>query len=181
MAIISFILATLTLSTLTSVCIFSILFSIHSLRRWWGEFVSWPRASPVGDHFLYSHDLNMGIRGDIVRRIYMLVTLRSYRVKLPNKSRKPIMISNRTVSRLAIREMINMTFPFSHVFYFYSFCSVFLFFTGTTLLFPNKKQINICYGICEWWWGKCIQLTFYTLRSLWIFSTLCPGHFQWYC
>ena len=81
----------------------------------------------------------------------MLVTLRSYRVKLPNlKSRKPIMISNRTVSRLAIREMINMTFPFSHVFYFYSFCSVFLFFAGTTLLFPNKKQINICYGICEW-------------------------------
>ena len=68
----------------------------------------------------------------------MLVTLRSYRVKLLNlKSRKPVMISNRTVSRFAIREMINVTFPFSHVFYFYSFCSVFLLFTGTTLLFPN--------------------------------------------
>ena len=56
----------------------------------------------------------------------MLVTLRSYRVKLLNlKSRKPIMISNRTVSRLAIREMINMTFPFSHVFLlflFFLFC-----------------------------------------------------------
>ena len=52
----------------------------------------------------------------------MLVTLRSYRVKLPNlKSRKPIMISNRTVSRLAIREMINMTFPFSHVFLLFLF------------------------------------------------------------
>ena len=52
----------------------------------------------------------------------MLVTLRSYRVKLPNlKSRKPIMISNRTVSRLATREMINMTFPFSHVFLLFLF------------------------------------------------------------
>ena len=29
-----------TLSTLTSICIFSILFSKHSLRCWWGELVS---------------------------------------------------------------------------------------------------------------------------------------------
>ena len=27
-----------------------------------------PRASFVGDHFLYSRDVNVGFRGDIVRR-----------------------------------------------------------------------------------------------------------------
>ena len=50
----------------------------------------------------------------------MLVTLRSYTVKLPNlKSRKPIMISNRTVSRLTIREMIVM-FSISILFVLFS-------------------------------------------------------------
>ena len=39
----------LTLYTLTSVCIFSILFSIHSLTHWQGEFDQ-SRASLVGDH-----------------------------------------------------------------------------------------------------------------------------------
>ena len=38
------------------------------------------RASLVGDHSLYSWDLNVGFRGDIVRRIQMLVTLRGPRV-----------------------------------------------------------------------------------------------------
>ena len=37
-------------TTFTSVCIFSILFSIHSLRCWQGEIVSQSRASLVGDH-----------------------------------------------------------------------------------------------------------------------------------
>ena len=57
----------LTLYTLTSVCIFSILFSIHFLRCWQGELAR-SKASVVFDHFHYSHDLSVWIRGDIVRR-----------------------------------------------------------------------------------------------------------------
>ena len=37
------------------------------------EFIYHSRASLVADHFLYSRDLN--VRGDIVRRNWMLVTL----------------------------------------------------------------------------------------------------------
>ena len=48
-----------TLYTLTSVCIFSILLSRHFLGFWQGEFVQQSRASLVGDHLLYSHDLNV--------------------------------------------------------------------------------------------------------------------------
>ena len=44
-----------TLYTLTSVCIFSILFSRNFLRCCWGESVLWSRASLVIDCFLYSH------------------------------------------------------------------------------------------------------------------------------
>ena len=40
-----------------------------------GEFVS-QSSSIVGDHFLYSCNLNVGFRGDIVRRNWMIVTLR---------------------------------------------------------------------------------------------------------
>ena len=54
---------TVTLYTLTSVCIFSILFSIHFLWYWQGEFVYQSRASLVGDHFLYSHDLDVWSMG----------------------------------------------------------------------------------------------------------------------
>ena len=50
--------------TLSSVCIFSILFSILFLRCWQGEFV---QQSLVGDHFLYSCDLDVWFRGAIVR------------------------------------------------------------------------------------------------------------------
>ena len=57
-----------TLYTLTSVCIFSILFPICFLRCWQGEFVEKSRASLVGDHFLYSCDTNVCFWGDIVRR-----------------------------------------------------------------------------------------------------------------
>ena len=49
----------LTLYTITSVCIFSILLSKHFLRCWQGEFISQSRASLVGDHFLYFHNLNV--------------------------------------------------------------------------------------------------------------------------
>ena len=50
--------------TLTSVYTFSILFSIHFLWYLQREFVQQSRASLVGDHFLYSHDLNVCFRGD---------------------------------------------------------------------------------------------------------------------
>ena len=58
----------LTLYTLTSVCIFSILFSIHFLMYWQGEFVKQLRGSSVDYHFLYSHDLNACFRDDNERR-----------------------------------------------------------------------------------------------------------------
>ena len=59
--------ALLTLYNLTSVCIFSILFSINFFTCWQGEFFWQSRASLLGDYFLYSHDLNVWFRGDIVK------------------------------------------------------------------------------------------------------------------
>ena len=50
-----------TLYTLTSVCIFSILFSIHFLRCWQGEFVQQSRACLVGDNFLITLMLDSGV------------------------------------------------------------------------------------------------------------------------
>ena len=47
----------LTLYTLTSVCIFFLLFSIYFLRKCHRELVQKSRASLVGDHFPYSHEL----------------------------------------------------------------------------------------------------------------------------
>ena len=47
----------LTLYTLTSVCIFSLLFSIYFLRKCHRELVQKSRASLVGDHLPYSHEL----------------------------------------------------------------------------------------------------------------------------
>ena len=58
----------LTLYTLTSVCIFSILFSIYFLRCWRGEFLKQSRASSFDDHFLYSRDFLCWFRGDTVMR-----------------------------------------------------------------------------------------------------------------
>ena len=52
--------------TLTSVGIFSILFSIHYQGCWQGEVVKQWRLSLVGDHFLYSQDLNVWFGGDNV-------------------------------------------------------------------------------------------------------------------
>ena len=46
----------------------SVLFSIHLLRCWQGEFVKQTRASLAGDHFIYSCGANVGFRGDMVRR-----------------------------------------------------------------------------------------------------------------
>ena len=50
------------------------------LGCWRGEFVQQSRVSLVGDHSLYSHDLNVWYRDDIVGRNLMLVTLRVQRV-----------------------------------------------------------------------------------------------------
>ena len=58
----------LTLYTLTSVCIFSILFSINFQRGWQGEFVSKSRAALVGDQLLYSNDFHVWFRREIVGR-----------------------------------------------------------------------------------------------------------------
>ena len=69
------------LSTLTSVCIFSILLFIHFLRCWKREFNYHPRASFAGDRFLYSHDLNDWFSCDIWRRDWLLITPRSQRIK----------------------------------------------------------------------------------------------------
>ena len=49
----------LTLYTLSSVCIFSLLFSKHFLPSWQREFGKQSRAFLVGDHFLYFCDLNV--------------------------------------------------------------------------------------------------------------------------
>ena len=60
-----------TLYALKSVCIFSIMFSIHFLRCWQGEFVEQSRTSLVGDHFLYSHDLNVWFRGSSQEKLHV--------------------------------------------------------------------------------------------------------------
>ena len=70
----------LTRYTLTSVCIFSILCSIYFLMCWQGEFVWQSRASLVGGHFVYSCDLHVWFRGDILGRNKTLVTLRGKKV-----------------------------------------------------------------------------------------------------
>ena len=62
--------------TLTSVCIFSILFSLNFSRCRQGEFVKQSRAFSVGKHFLYDCDLKVWLWGDTVRRNKILVTLR---------------------------------------------------------------------------------------------------------
>ena len=54
--------------TLTSECIFTILFPFYFLRRWKGEFFQQSRTFTVGDHFLYSLHHYVWFRGDIVRR-----------------------------------------------------------------------------------------------------------------
>ena len=71
----------LTLHTLTLVCLFSLLICLHFLRCWQGEFVQQSRASSVDDLSLHSRDLNVWFRGNIVRRNWILVTVRGQRVK----------------------------------------------------------------------------------------------------
>ena len=47
-----------------------------------GEFACHSRAFKVGDHFLYSHFLNVWFRGDTVKRNLILVTFMNLRVKV---------------------------------------------------------------------------------------------------
>lgn len=91
---VSFVLAqfhfgTLTLCTLTSVCIFSIPCSIHFLSCSLGEFVQQSRAYLVAGHFLYSCDPRVWFRVDDVTRNWMLVTLRDWRVEKASKQTNP--------------------------------------------------------------------------------------------
>ena len=79
----------LKINSLTSLCIISILFSTHLPRCWQGEVLYQSRASLVGDHFLYSHNLNVWFRGDIVGRNLMLVIFGGQRIK----TRKHIIFS----------------------------------------------------------------------------------------
>ena len=71
----------LTLYALRSVCIFSILSSVHFQRGWQGEFVSQSRTALVGDHLLYLRDFHVWMRGDIVRTNLMPVTHRAERLR----------------------------------------------------------------------------------------------------
>lgn len=54
--------------TPTSVCVFCLLWSLHFLWYWQGEFVEKSRASSIGDHFQYSYDLNGWFRSNTVPR-----------------------------------------------------------------------------------------------------------------
>ena len=58
----------LNLYALTSVFIISILSPVHLLMCWQGEFVQQSRLSLGGDHFLYSHDIDVWFSGDIIGR-----------------------------------------------------------------------------------------------------------------
>ena len=59
----------LTLSTRTLAFIFSTLFSVRFLWHWQAWRISrLSGASYLGDHFLYSHDLYISIKGDTVRK-----------------------------------------------------------------------------------------------------------------
>ena len=71
----------LPLHTLMSVCKFSTLFFIHFLRCWQGEFVYQSKDSFPGDQFLYSHDLDVWFRGNVVGRNKMLITPKVLKVK----------------------------------------------------------------------------------------------------
>ena len=71
--------------SLTSICIFAILFSIYFLKCWQGEFAKQSRSSVVCDYFLYSGDLNFWIRGNIVRRTKSLWSLLAVKGLKPGK------------------------------------------------------------------------------------------------
>ena len=61
-----------TLYTLKSVCIISILFTIHLIGWWKGEFVYQSTPSLAGDHLLYSRDFHFWIRADTASKAVYL-------------------------------------------------------------------------------------------------------------
>ena len=69
--------------------IFSILFSFISEGVDKENVLKKSIASLVSDHFLHSCYVNVSLRGDTVRRNYILITLRDQRVK----GKKAVMIT----------------------------------------------------------------------------------------
>ena len=61
--------------TLTSVLIFSLLFSLHFLRCWPEELVKQLTDLSVGDHFLYFHDFIVWFNNDTVSRNQVPIAL----------------------------------------------------------------------------------------------------------
>ena len=61
-----------TLYTLKSICIISILFTIHLIGWWKGEFVYQSTPSLAGDHLLKSRDFHFWIRADIASKAVYL-------------------------------------------------------------------------------------------------------------
>ena len=60
--------------------LFSPYYFLYISRCWQGECFEQSRASLVGDHFMYSHDLHVWFRSVTVMRNYLPVTLGSQRV-----------------------------------------------------------------------------------------------------
>ena len=60
--------------------LFSPYYFLYISRCWQGECFEQSRASLVGDHFMYSHDLSVWFRSVTVMRNYLPVTLGSQRV-----------------------------------------------------------------------------------------------------
>ena len=122
----------LTLYTLTSVCIFSILFSIHFLRGWQGEFVYQSREYLVRDHLLYSHDLTVWCRGYTVGRNYMSHSqgLKGKDSSLSHNEQKGFMLSCvcPTVNQKRCQNMVRTTewhMKFSHAYQWFFMCYIY--------------------------------------------------------
>ena len=122
----------LTLYTLTSVCIFSILFSIHFLRGWQGEFVYQSREYLVRDHLLYSHDLTVWCRGYTVGRNYMSHSqgLEGKDSSLSHNEQKGFMLSCvcPTVNQKRCQNMVRTTewhMKFSHAYQWFFMCYIY--------------------------------------------------------
>ena len=122
----------LTLYTLTSVCIFSILFSIHFLRGWQGEFVYQSREYLVRDHLLYSHDLTVWCRGYTVGRNYMSHSqgLKGQDSSLSHNEQKGFMLSCvcPIVNQKGCQNMVGTTewhMKFSHAYQWFFRCYIY--------------------------------------------------------
>ena len=75
----------LTLFIITSICVFFILFFIHSLRWWHGEFFYQSRASLVGDNLLYPRILVTSV----IQKWSRAKNLDASHSKGPKREKKP--------------------------------------------------------------------------------------------